>query len=102
MCVDAAKRSGSVLPGGGFNNWLSLSMCRTRRGLPTSVTGLVEPKRILVPVSWGRRGRTWLGAPVRCLSLTPPPGDLRVQAEDLIANAVIARPDKRNGLGERL
>ena len=87
-------------------------MCRIRigliglpKGLPTSVTGLVEPKRIFVPVIWGRRtrrGRTWLGAPVRCLSLTPPPGDLRVQAEDLIANAVIARPDKRNGLGERL
>ena len=81
------------------------SSARIRRDLPTSLTGLVEPKRIFVPVIWGRRtrrGRTWLGAPVRRLSLTPPPGDLRVQAEDLIANAVIARPDKRNGLGERL
>ena len=46
---------------------LASSARRPRRGLPTSLTGLVEAKRILVIVIWGcrtRRGRTWLGAPV--------------------------------------
>ena len=40
---------------------LAPSARRIRRDLPTSLTGLVEPKRSFVPVILGRR---WMAAPV--------------------------------------